>query len=277
MTSFYLSEKKFVKLAPHNRHKWLVKWLSDIYGKLCANRIDASRMEQVYASYAEVLGWMDLSPAPPPDRKDRRGWIEFVSDAVHFHRSAMEKSPRDHDLLPPVIRGDTGRKTPEKRGPDFHIALDSFRSLFNVGSVIRVCDAAGFQSVLVGGTLSGSSASVEKTAMGAEEWVRVWAADDLASALEEKKGQGYPVIGVETVERAVPYNRFEWPGKGVVVFGNEEYGISRHVMRMCDHFVKIPMHGHKNSINAANAAAVIAFHVTNVLEKPAGFQREEST
>ncbi len=275
MTSFYLSEKKFVKLAPHNRHKWLVRWLSDMYGKLAANRLDVSRMEEVYATYAQVLDWVGVAPASPPEQKDRRGWIEFVSDAVHSHRVAMDVSPRDYDLLVPVIRGDTDQRTPEEAGPDFHIALDSFRSLFNVGSVIRVCDASGFRSVIVGGTLSKSSASVGKTAMGAEQWVQVRATDDLASILAGKKQQGYPVIGVETVERAVPYNRFEWPEKGVVVFGNEEYGLSRHVMHMCDHFVKISMHGRKNSINAANAVAVIAFQVTSVWEKPSGFERKE--
>ena len=275
MISFYLSRNKFVKLAPHNRHKWLVKWLSDIYGKLCANRLDLSRMEEVCSTYAEVLGWMDLSPAPPPEQKDRRGWIEFVSDAVHSHRVAMEMSPKDYDLLAPVTRGDTGRGTFEEGGPDFHIALDSFRSLFNVGSVIRVCDAAGFQSVIAGGTLSKSSVSAEKTAMGADQWIPVRTTDDLASTLAGKKQQGYPVIGVETVEHAVPYNRFEWPDKGVVVFGNEEYGLSRHVMHICDHFVKIPMHGRKNSINAANSVAVIAFQITAVWEKTSGFEREE--
>ena len=275
MNPFYLSEKKFGKLAPHNRHKWLVKWLSDLYGKLAANRLDASRMDQVYTAYTEVLGWMDLHPASPPEQKDTRGWIEFVSDAVHFHRSAMGVSPRDHDLLPRVKCGDAGQKVSEQGGPDFHIALDSFRSLFNVGSVIRVCDAAGLRSVIVGGTLSGDRASVEKTAMGAEKWVPIQAVDDLAAALEEKKAQGYPVIGVETVEQAIPYNRFEWPAMGVVVFGNEEYGISRHVMQTCDHFVKIPVHGRKNSINAANSAAVIAFHIAAVLDTTSGFEEKE--
>lgn len=275
MIPFYLSRKKFQKLAPHNRHKWLVKWLSDIYGKLSANRLAISRMEEVYSAYAEVLGWMDVSLPPLVDPKDRSGWIEFVSDAVHFHRSAMNVSPRDHDLLPPVTRGDTDRQTAGHQGPDFHIALDSFRSLFNVGSVIRVCDAAGFQSVIVGGTLSGNVASVEKTAMGAAEWVPVLETADLASELEGKKRQGYPVIGVETVQQAWPYHRFEWPSKGVVVFGNEEYGISKHVMHMCDHFVNIPMYGRKNSINAANSAAVIAFHITAGWENR--FEEKEGT
>ncbi|MGM0644031.1 MAG: TrmH family RNA methyltransferase [Thermodesulfobacteriota bacterium] len=261
MTSFYLSEKKFLKLAPHNRHKWLVKWLSDIYGKLAANRLGPARMEEVYALYAGLLDRMGLVPDSSPEKKDRQAWIEFISDAVHFHRAAMGISPKDYDLLPEVGCGDMNQENPLTKGPDYSIALDSFRSLFNVGSAVRVCDAAGFQSVIVGGTLSGKSASMEKTAMGATEWVPVEKTDDLASLLQKKKERNCLVVGIETVPHAVPYFRFEWPSRGIVVFGNEEYGISRHVMRTCDHFVQIPMLGRKNSINAANSVAVIAFHI----------------
>jgi 23S rRNA (guanosine2251-2'-O)-methyltransferase len=47
----------------------------------------------------------------------------------------------------------------------------------------------------------------------------------------------------------------------VVVFGNEEYGISSHVMPMVDDIVHIPMFGRKNSLNVANAVAVILFQI----------------
>ncbi len=47
----------------------------------------------------------------------------------------------------------------------------------------------------------------------------------------------------------------------MLVFGNEEYGISSHVMPMVDAIVHIPMFGKKNSLNVANAVAVILFQI----------------
>lgn len=47
----------------------------------------------------------------------------------------------------------------------------------------------------------------------------------------------------------------------MLALGNEEYGISTHVMAVCDETVHIPMFGRKNSLNVANGAAVLLFHI----------------
>jgi len=130
-----------------------------------------------------------------------------------------------------------------------------------VGSIFRTCDAAGIQSLILGNTLGKEDPRVQKTAMGAHKWISQETTSDLAQTLLEKKSQGFQIIAVETAVGSVPCHEFAWPSKGVVVFGNEEYGISSHVMPMADHIVHIPMFGKKNSLNVANAAAVILFQI----------------
>jgi tRNA G18 (ribose-2'-O)-methylase SpoU len=83
-----------------------------------------------------------------------------------------------------------------------------------------------------------------------------------------KKQEGYPVVGVETIRSSLPFSDFDWPASGIVVFGNEEYGISTPVRNVCDTFVHIPMFGHKNSLNVACAVSAIAFRITAELSLP---------
>ncbi len=262
MTAFPFTEKKFSRLAFSTQHKWVIKWLGAVYGRLTANRISARSIETVYSEYCMVLKWMNENPPGKPDSPSYRDWLEFFSNAVHFHRVKAGFAPEDGDLLLPVRRHDSTETRIKEVPYEYHMALDGLRSLFNVGSIFRLCDAAGFRSLIAGGGGFGiDHPAVKKSAMGADRWVVSEKTDDLATMLEGKKQEGASVIGVETVEGTVSYTDFKWPDKGVVVMGNEEYGISKHVLAVCDSCVHIPMFGRKNSVNVANAASVIMFHV----------------
>jgi tRNA G18 (ribose-2'-O)-methylase SpoU len=192
---------------------------------------------------------------------DTKILIEFVSDSIHLHRIKAGLCPKDHDLLVQVMSAD--RKLPEKQLPVFHyhIALDGLRSLFNTGSIFRTCDAAGFQSIILGNTPGPEHPVVRKTSMGASNWVSFTKTDDLAAGLYAMKKKGFKITGIETVKDSESYANYSWQEKGVVVFGNEEYGISSHVMKICDDFVHIPMFGVKNSLNVANSVSIIVFHI----------------
>ena len=47
----------------------------------------------------------------------------------------------------------------------------------------------------------------------------------------------------------------------VLVIGSEGRGVSRLTKNACDFIVKIPMRGKVNSLNASNAAAILAYEV----------------
>ncbi len=201
-----------------------------------------------------------MKPFIRPESNTTRLWIECISDRIQFHRSAIGKPVRDPDLLETVQTQDSSLSC---RQPGFncHLALDGLRSLFNVGSIFRTCDAAGFASIILGNTPGKEHPGVQKTAMGAHQWVDQEKTKDLAQTLVEKKEKGYKIIGVDTIKEALPFYAMPWEDNTILVFGNEEYGISSHVRATCDSFVHIPMHGRKNSLNIANAVAVICFQV----------------
>ena len=259
--AFPFTEKKFRSLSPTGVHRWLIKWLTSVYQSLSTNRLSGSDLAFFTREYTRSLSWLDL-PAPPfPDTTDTRLWMECVSDAIHHHRIQTGCLPKDQDLLPGVVTGDKKTASPVPLPFEYHMALDGLRSLFNVGSIFRTCDAGGIQSVILGNIPGGDHPVIEKTSMGTSAWMPQRTTDDLAGDLLHMKDKGYSIIGIETTQNSIPHARYPWPDKGTIVLGNEEYGISSHVMRVCDDFVHIPMLGRKNSINVANAASVIVFQV----------------
>ncbi len=265
MLSFSFTRKKFLSLTPQGRHRWIIKWLSAVYHKISTNRVGPESLELFAKEYTQVMEWCQAVPPTLPPPKDQRGWLEFVSDAIHCERTASGIVPKDQDLLTAIETDDRPEENSGFPRLDFHMALDGLRSLFNVGSIFRSCDAAGFSSLILGNTPGGEHPLVQKTSMGAASWMPHTKTRDLAGTLLDMKTQGYRITAVETAKHSKPYNDNPWDGRGVVVMGNEEYGISSHVMRVCDDVVHIPMFGRKNSLNVANAASVVLFHIASTL------------
>ncbi|MCD4720296.1 MAG: RNA methyltransferase [Desulfobacula sp.] len=264
MDTFGFTKKKLLSLCHETQNKHIIIWLSKFYQKLTTNRVNQASLELFTHQYNEILNWTGMNPFIQPESNNTRLWIETISDQIHFYRSATGNTFRDYDLLEKIQTNDLSFSCHQI---DFHchVALDGLRSLFNVGSIFRTCEAAGFKSIILGNTLGKEHPGVRKTAMGAHKWVEQEKAADLAQTLLEKKEKGFQIIGVETIEGARPFYDISWKKKTIVVFGNEEYGISSHVMETCDKFIHIPMFGKKNSINVANAVSVICFHIARSL------------
>jgi 23S rRNA (guanosine2251-2'-O)-methyltransferase len=173
------------------------------------------------------------------------------------------------------------------------LVLDNLRSAENVGSILRSADACGIEAVYTTGiTPSIANLKVQKAALGAERSVKVVhfattidCINDLRNAefVENEDGsrmkRQMKLVGAETTELSVNYassnaweieeseNESERKGSasnngGVALFvGNEVHGLTPDTLRALDVIVEVPMHGVKNSLNVAAAAAVIMFEV----------------
>ena len=269
MDTFGFTRKKWQSLSSPAQSRHLTAWLTRFYQSLAANRVSQENLSFFTQQYNRVLEWSGRNPFTPPPFESKRGWIEAVSDQIHCHRTASGISARDPDLLPSVTVTDRGIGTAGS-SLDCHVALDGLRSLFNVGAVFRICDAAGFRSVILGNTVGKEDRRVQKTAMGSHRWIHQEKTADLFETLAVKKTEGYTVVGIETAGNAVPYHEMAWQEKTIIVLGNEEYGISSHTLPACDRFAYIPMAGRKNSVNVACAASVICFDIARALAGSGG-------
>ena len=157
------------------------------------------------------------------------------------------------------------------------VVLDDVRSLYNVGSVFRTCDAFRVEAVyLCGITATPPHNEIHKTALGAEDsvaWRYFKTADE---AVAELKRQNFTVYAVEQAEGSIklpfsienPSSKLEKSPssfilhssskKGVaLILGHEVKGVSQSVVDACDGCLEIPQFGTKHSLNVSVAAGIV--------------------
>lgn len=143
------------------------------------------------------------------------------------------------------------------------VVLDNVRSLNNIGSIFRTCDAFAVERlVLCGISQTPPSAEIHKTALGAEMSVEWEYFDDTLRAVEALKNDGYSVGCLEQVHGSVPLNDFEVdPGrKYAFVAGHEVDGVDQKAVDMCDFCLEIPQAGTKHSLNVAVSTGIAIWH-----------------
>lgn len=67
----------------------------------------------------------------------------------------------------------------------------------------------------------------------------------------------YIFIGIDNIANSVPLTNFDWPKNSLMVFGEENKGLTDKTILMCDYIVEIPMMGTVRSLNAGCASAIV--------------------
>ena len=141
------------------------------------------------------------------------------------------------------------------------VVAHDLRSAHNVGSVFRTADSAGLAGVvLTGFTPTPDHRGVAKTALGAQDALRWWHADDVHDALGRLRAEGYRVAALERTDGAVAPS--EVPAGAfplALVLGNEVQGVPPDVLEAADLVVGLPQYGVKASLNVSVAFGVAAY------------------
>lgn len=148
------------------------------------------------------------------------------------------------------------------------VVLDNIRSLNNIGSVFRTCDAFLIQSIyLCGITATPPNAEIHKTALGAENSVEWKYFEDTKNAIAELKQNGFTVCAAEQAESSIMLDKHKLNGthRYAVVLGNEVKGVAQEVVDMCDYCIEIPQHGTKHSLNVSVAAGIVLWEFSKHL------------
>ena len=157
-----------------------------------------------------------------------------------------------------------GRKTPEefKNLPKTPvcIVLDNVRSLHNVGSVFRSCDAFVAEKIyLCGYTGTPPHKEINKTALGATESVEWEQETDIFLLISRLKTAGYQICAVEQTKNPLALDRInpDPKKKYALIFGNEVEGVQQSVIEQCDFVLEIDQGGTKHSLNIAVSAGIV--------------------
>ena len=147
------------------------------------------------------------------------------------------------------------------------VILDEVRSMHNVGSIFRTCDAFAIQELcLCGYTPTPPHRDIHKTALGATETVKWAHFPDTISALKYARDIGFSIMSVEQAHNSVPLQTFgSTPDQKVaLVFGNEVDGVNEEVLKLSDGFIEIPQFGAKHSLNISVSVGIVLWELVRV-------------
>ena len=143
---------------------------------------------------------------------------------------------------------------------NFIVMLDHLEDPHKFGAIIRTCEAAGVDAIVIPKNRSVEvNSTVMKVSAGALNNVKIVEVTNLVNAIKKLKDNGFWVYGTDMDGEI--YTKVSYDSKTVLVIGAEGNGISKLVSENCDFMIKIPMIGKINSLNASVAAGIVIYEV----------------
>lgn len=160
-----------------------------------------------------------------------------------------------------ILHENLSRSAPEKLS-SIKVLVPNIRSLHNVGSIFRSADAFGISEIILTGyTPTPPRPEINKTAIGAEEFMDWQYEEDAVTALKKLKESGYYIVGLEQTDNStqLPDFQADLHEKICIVIGSEVSGIEDELFSFVDEFIAIPQYGRKHSLNVSVATGVMLY------------------
>ncbi len=189
---------------------------------------------------------------------------EILSEQVFAHLSDT-KTPQG--VLCVVKRREYSLKEMLKSRCPFLLVLDNLQDPGNVGTIIRTAEGAGATGII----LSRDSADVYnpktiRSTMGSVYRVPFCYAEDMQLVLDKINGAGICTFAAHLDGKRV-YDEADYRKPCAFLIGNEGSGLRNDVAEKAKEYIRIPMLGHVESLNAAVAASVLMFEAAKQRRK----------
>lgn len=143
---------------------------------------------------------------------------------------------------------------------NFVVMLDHLEDPHNFGAIIRTCEAAGVDYIIIPNKRSVEvNSTVMKVSAGALNNVKIVEVSNLSNAIDKLKDNGFWIYATDM--DGENYTDVKYDSKTVLVIGAEGNGVSRLVSEKSDFIISIPMTGKINSLNASVAAGITIYEV----------------
>lgn len=144
------------------------------------------------------------------------------------------------------------------------VVMDNIRSMNNVGSVFRTCDAFSVKELLLCGiTAQPPHKEITKTALGATDSVEWRYFSTTLDAIKDLKSNNYKIYAVEQIDTSISLEHFavDAGDKIALILGNEVFGVGDEVLPYCDGAIEIPQTGTKHSLNVSIAGGIVIWEL----------------
>lgn len=148
-----------------------------------------------------------------------------------------------------------------KRKPEFLLVLDSIKDPGNMGTLIRTADAFGLDGVILSREcVDLFNSKVVRSTMGSIFHLPILRDIDLYDFLSNLKKKNFKIL-VSELKEGSSFDILEETGKICLVMGSEPEGVSKELIQLADHLVKIPIQGKAESLNVAVACGILLYEI----------------
>lgn len=126
----------------------------------------------------------------------------------------------------------------------------------NIGTIVRTSNAFLSEEVFIYGRKQWD----RRGAVGTHNYSNL-------NYIKEESGldnlSNYTIVGVDNTSQSIPVEKFIWPDRPLMCFGNEKDGLPEEVLKRCENVVHITQYGSVRSLNVACAAAIVMYDFVN--------------
>ena len=224
--------------------------------RIIAEARDSGRLPEIIAYSAEGAKHPLAAEIIAATEAEGGEAIETSADSL----SKMSGKDNPQMLLGAYRQPATDLEQVDRGKADLWIVAQALRDPGNIGTILRSGDAVGAGGlILIDDCADPFSVEAVRASMGALFTQDIATArwPDFVTWLRASEGQ---LVGT-SLKATHDYLEADYKQPCFLLIGNEQQGLPADYEAECDLLVKIPMAGRADSLNAAIAAAVMAFQV----------------
>lgn len=141
----------------------------------------------------------------------------------------------------------------------------------NIGSMFRIADALGVESIYLSGTSPvPPNSRIRKTSRATEKVVPFTYKKDPVEIIKSLKSNGYKIVSLEITSASIDILGMSIPERAKVclILGSENTGVNQELLDLSDLTVHIKMLGQNSSINVATACSIATFEIIRITGNP---------
>lgn len=148
-----------------------------------------------------------------------------------------------------------------KYNRDIIIVTSLLDNVPNIAGICRTAEIFGLQRIMVRNRGLTKETAFKKQSVTSENLLDIeeLAVNKVGRFLEEKKKEGYEIVGIEQSERSYKLGERPLGRKTVLLVGNEQMGIPADLLQQLDLVLEIEQYGRIQSLNAHVAVSLVLY------------------
>lgn len=147
------------------------------------------------------------------------------------------------------------------------LVCDNVTNAPNIGSLFRIADAFGIEKLILCGEHIPLGRKMTKTSRATEKVVTYKIQQSVSEVIQNLKNENYQIISLEIATTSKPIHTFKFSKEKPIalIIGDENFGVSEHILKTSDAIIHIDMFGQNSSMNAVQATNIALYEITKQL------------